>query len=122
MSKSFSNNMPIYVQIMDMIKLSISLGIYTPGQKVPSVRDLAIEYGVNPNTMQKALTKLEEQHLLYAERTSGRFVTKDADIIEDLKKEIPRKIIKVFLKDMQEAGIPTDTVIEHIQQYIIENN
>ncbi|MCL1994910.1 MAG: GntR family transcriptional regulator [Defluviitaleaceae bacterium] len=121
MSKTFSNNMPIYAQIIDMVKLSIALGTYTPGQKIPSVRDLAIEYGVNPNTMQKALTKLEELHLLRAERTSGRFVTLDTDVIEGLKKEIPKKIIKSFLQDMENCGIKTDQIIEHVQQYIAEN-
>ena len=121
MSKSFKHDMPIYTQIIEMIQVSIIRGTYIPGEKIPSVRDLAIEYGVNPNTMQKALTKLEEQGLLYTERTSGRFVTEDIKQIEKLQKEIPKKIIGAFLRDMDEAGIPAKKVIEHIESYISEN-
>ena len=79
----FSNEAPIYQQIMEQIKAMIATGVLTSGDKLPSVRELAVEAGVNPNTMQKALSELEREGLLCSKRTSGRFVTdnpKNADI------------------------------------------
>ena len=77
----FQSNTPIYLQLIDMIKLQIISGQLQPGEKLPSVRDLAMQYGVNPNTMQKALSELEWEKLVYTVRTTGRYVTEDADLI-----------------------------------------
>ena len=120
MKKDFNNNLPIYSQIMDMIKACIANGKYQAGEKVPSVRDLAVEYGVNPNTMQKSLTRLEEQGLMYTERTSGRYITKDATLIETLKQNMPREIIKTFVKDMEEAGIQRNDIPAQVTSFINE--
>lgn len=86
MSWNLNSERPIYAQIMERITMDIISGIYTPGAKLPSVRDLAQEAGVNPNTMQKALSELERTGLLFSQRTSGRFITEDLAMIEKQKK------------------------------------
>src|SRR5699024_9288914 len=82
---------PIYLQIEDLIKTNIIAGVYQPGQKLPSVRDLAAEASVNPNTMQKALTELERSGLVYTQRTSGRFITEDISKMTELKEQLARE-------------------------------
>ena len=77
MQWNFDGNAPIYTQLVDQIKLGIVSGEWIPGQRVPAVRELAVEAGVNPNTMQRALQELERQGLMFSQRTSGRFVTED---------------------------------------------
>ena len=77
MKWSFANDLPIYTQLIDQIKVGIVTGAFPPGERLPSVRDLATEAGVNPNTMQRALSQLESEGLVYSQRTAGRFVTED---------------------------------------------
>lgn len=118
MKNEFSDNIPIYAQIMEKVKIAIALGTYLPGTKIPSVRDLAVEFGVNPNTIQKSLTKLEDMGILYAENTSGRFVTKDIILINQIKQQIPNKIIKDFLQEMNKIGIIPKDCINMLRDYI----
>ena len=75
------NERPIYLQLMERIQQDIVSGVYKPGEKIPSVRDLALDAAVNPNTMQKALSELERSGLVYSQRTSGRFITEDAGML-----------------------------------------
>ena len=81
------NDRPIYLQLMERIQRDIISGVYKPGDKLPSVRDLAVEAAVNPNTMQKALSELERSGLVYAQRTSGRFITEDEAMLKKMKQE-----------------------------------
>ena len=118
MKKNFDTNLPIYSQIIDRIKLCIANEKYKPSEKIPSVRDLAVEYGVNPNTMQKSLTKLEEQGLMYTERTSGRYITGDIELISKLKQDIPNSIIDSFVTEMIEAGIERDQILTKIDSFL----
>ena len=118
MKPEFNNSSPIYQQIVDHIKISISKGDYLPGAKVSSVRELAVNFGVNPNTVQRALAKLEDMGYLYTERTSGRYVTKDLAIITQLKSEILVQIMAEFMKKMQAAGIEKNDVIAYLKTYI----
>ncbi len=97
----FDTNKPIYLQIVEEIKGRIIGARYAPGEKLPSVRDFAAELSVNPNTMQRALAQLENEGLIYTERTSGRFVSKDIVIIESIKDEQAINLTKKYLKDMQ---------------------
>lgn len=85
MSWNLNSERPIYAQIIERITLDIISGIYLPGAKLPSVRDLAQDAGVNPNTMQKALSELERTGLVLSQRTSGRFITEDLTMIEKTK-------------------------------------
>ena len=101
---------PIYLQIEDLIKTNIIAGVYQPGQKLPSVRDLAAEASVNPNTMQKALTELERSGLVYTQRTSGRFITEDISKMTELKEQLAREQIQLFLKNMEQLGLSLDDI------------
>ena len=87
MKFEFDNNIPIYVQLVEQMKIYIISGKLTPGERLPSVRDLALQSKVNPNTMQKALTELEELKLVYTERTNGKYVTDDINLINKYKNE-----------------------------------
>ena len=83
MQWQFSNDAPIYTQLIQQVKVGIVTGAFPPGERLPSVRDLATEAGVNPNTMQRALAELERDGLVYSQRTAGRFVTEDNTMINE---------------------------------------
>ena len=83
---NLDSSRPIYLQIIERVQMDIITGRYQPGDKLPSVRDLAQEAAVNPNTMQKALSELERSGLIYSQRTSGRFITEDKELIHQMKK------------------------------------
>jgi len=107
----FNSNTPIYQQIVDCFKSKIVAGTLEQHEKIQSVRELAVEYGVNPNTMQKAMAELEREGLVYTERTSGRFVTSDRSVIDNLKKEALSTEIKRFLAAMSAMGCnKSDTI------------
>lgn len=88
MSWSFDDNLPIYLQIIRILKSDLARGKYQPGEKLPAVRELAMAAGVNPNTMQKALSELERDGLVKSQRTSGRFVTEDKEKIMEIAKTL----------------------------------
>ena len=93
MAWELDSDRPIFIQIVERIQMEIISGKYSPGDKLPSVRDLAAVAAVNPNTMQKALTELERTGLVYSQRTSGRFITEDAKMIEELKNNLAQEQI-----------------------------
>ena len=95
---------PIYLQLMERIQHDIISGTYKPGDKLPSVRELAMEASVNPNTMQKAFAELENSGLLITMRTSGRMVTEDEERISMVRETIAQEKIDAFLQDMRELG------------------
>ena len=103
---------PIYLQLEDIIKSKIIAGIYKPGQKLPSVRDLAAEAAVNPNTMQKALAELERSGLVYTQRTSGRYITEDTAIMQNLKHQLAHDLIHQFLEAMAHLGYTREESIQ----------
>ena len=98
----FSTDRPIYLQLMDRLQLRIVNGTYQPGDKLPSVRELAQEASVNPNTIQKALSELERSGILYTQRTNGRFITEDAAMIDKLKSQLAEEQLVEFLKKMKD--------------------
>lgn len=100
MTWSFSNDLPIYTQLVGQIKTTIATGVFPPGERLPSVRDLATEAGVNPNTMQRALSQLESEGLVYSQRTAGRFVTEDQEKIAGAKRELAQQHIAQFIRAM----------------------
>lgn len=115
MGWTFQPDRPIYSQLMEQIKRRIITGEYPPGEKMPSVRELAVEAAVNPNTMQKAFAQLEQEGLLHTQRTSGRFVTEDRERIMSIKEDLARNLAMDFLRSMQELGYSdsqTVTVLE----------
>lgn len=104
MSWTLDNDRPIYLQLMERIQRDIIAGVYQPGDKLPSVRDLALEAAVNPNTMQKALSELERSGLVYSQRTSGRFITEDREMLTQMKKELATEHIQEFFQKMEQLG------------------
>lgn len=102
---------PIYTQLIDQIELMIFSGVYPPGSKLPSVRDMAQEAAVNPNTMQRALAKLEEEGLIITHRTSGRSVTEDARMVEMAKIKLAQEQILAFLERMQLMGFEQKEIL-----------
>ena len=100
MTWSFSNDLPIYTQLVGQIKTAIATGVFPPGERLPSVRDLATEAGVNPNTMQRARSQLESEGLVYSQRTAGRFVTEDQEKIAGAKRELAQQHIAQFIRAM----------------------
>lgn len=115
MSWNFNDDKPIYIQLMEQIQLRIISGIYTAGEKLPSVRDMASEASVNPNTMQKALTELERTGLVFSQRTSGRFITEDINMIKDIKNGLAKEQIQKFLYNMEKIGYTKPETIELIK-------
>ena len=104
MTWSFTPDRPIYLQLQELIKLSIASGLHPPGSRLPAVRDLALDAAVNPNTVQRALMELEREGLVHVQRTSGRFVTEDTAVIEKMKKELAMELVNAFLEKMGALG------------------
>ena len=119
MNWDLKSDRPIYFQLIEQIELRIISGIYPLGSRLPSVRDMATEASVNPNTMQRALAELENQGLLYSQRTSGRFVTEDEEVIKTMKYSLAQNIIKEFMEKMRSLGYDfrqTITLLEQIEE------
>ncbi|MDD2402119.1 MAG: GntR family transcriptional regulator [Clostridia bacterium] len=120
MAWELKSDRPIYTQLTEQIELMIFSGVYPLGSKLPSVRDMAQEAAVNPNTMQKALVKLEEDSLIITHRTSGRTITEDARIVEMAKTKLAQKQILAFLEKMQLMGFEQKEIISIINTMVEE--
>jgi len=116
MAWKLNSDRPIYAQILEVIQLRIISQQYKPGEKIPSVRELAAEAGVNPNTMQKALVELERSGLVMAQRTSGRIVTEDMDMIRRTQDKLAREQVDEFIGRMKELGFCKEEVIGLIER------
>lgn len=103
---------PVYIQLIEKLKADIISGFYKPGDKLPSVRELAALALVNPNTMQKALSELERTGLIYTNRTAGRFITPDEGIILRLKEEAATLQVRELINNMKQLGIKPDQIIK----------
>ncbi len=115
MSFEFNNNIPIYIQLVEQLKINIISGKIASGERLPSVRDLAFENKVNPNTMQRALTELEEMGLIFTERTNGKFVTEDKALILKYKQEYADRLVSDFLKSMEDIGYSKNETINYLE-------
>lgn len=120
MAWEFNNNEPIYRQLLDQLKLRIISGIIETGSKLDSVRDLAQEAGVNPNTMQRALAELEREELVFSQRTSGRFVTEDKALIQRLRNEYAQEKIRELTTALLQLGYTRKELIELINSFLEE--
>lgn len=120
MAWEFKLDRPIYSQLIEQVEISICSGVYAPGSRLPSVRELAREAAVNPNTMQKALAKLEEEGLLYTNRTSGRFVTEDVQMIQQVKYKLAEEQIAEFLEKMKDLGFAEVETLSIIKDMLKE--
>ena len=116
MQWKFDGNAPIYTQLVDQMKLGIVSGEWIPGQLIPAVRELAVDAGVNPNTMQRALQELERQGLMFSQRTSGRFVTEDREMIENAKRTLANRHISAFIRQMQALGYTRQEIVAMLEE------
>ena len=117
---NLDSSRPIYLQIIGRVQMDIITGRYQPGDKLPSVRDLAQEAAVNPNTMQKALSELERSGLIYSQRTSGRFITEDKELIHQMKKELAAAEVSAFVAHMKQLGITPEEIRQLLAETIEE--
>lgn len=115
---NLDSDRPIFIQIIEKIQMDIISGFYKPGDKLPSVRELAQEASVNPNTMQKALSELERTGLVYSQRTSGRFITEDTTMIDKIKSELAREIVTQFLENIQRLGFQKEEAMSLIDEIL----
>lgn len=122
MAWNLNSDRPIFMQLIEIIQISIISGKYAPGSKLPSVRDLAQEASVNPNMMQKALAELERSGLVFSQRTSGRFITEDYRMIEELKSKLAREEIEQFLESMQKLGFQKEETMDLMSQILKGEN
>ncbi|MEG1457976.1 MAG: GntR family transcriptional regulator [Acetivibrio sp.] len=113
---NLKNDRPIYLQLMEHLNHRIISGDYPIGSKLPSVRDLAAEASVNPNTMQKALVELERSGLIFTNRTSGRFITEDEQMIEAMKLDLAKEQLRIFLVQLEKLGFSK----EEVKTFIIQ--
>lgn len=116
------NDRPIYLQLMERIQHDIISGVYRPGDKIPSVRDLALEAAVNPNTMQKALSELERSGLVYSQRTSGRFITEDEKMLKKMKMDLASEHIQQFFEQMHRLGFSDEETLDLIRETLRRKN
>lgn len=121
MQWEINTDKPVYLQLVEQIQAEIISGNYKPGNKLPSVRDLAAQATVNPNTMQRAMTELERDGLVYTNRTTGRFITSDEELIKQLKKQYITGIILEFLDKMKLLGLDLNEIISYINK-VSDNN
>lgn len=115
MNWSFRSDQPIYLQLQEQIRLLIVSGEYLPGSKLPTVRELAVEASVNPNTLQKALAELERDGLVFTLRTSGRYVTEDVDMIANAKKDLAMEQIRQFFQKMKSMGYDKESTLALVE-------
>lgn len=115
-SFTFSNDRPIYIQLVEQLELYIVSGKIPPGAKLPSVRELAISSKVNPNTMQRALSELESLKLIYTERTNGKFVTTNKKLIEKYREKFATEKAKTYFQNMQKLGFDKNSAFEFLKQ------
>ena len=112
----FNPNAPIYLQVIDALKLDIINGRLSPGEKLPSGRDLAVRYTINPNTAARVYQELERQGICFTKRGMGTFVTNDADRIAECRNQMAKEVLDTFLVSMKELNISKDKAIEMINE------
>ena len=115
MEYTFDNNIPIYIQLLDYLKIYLISGVFKCGEKLPSVREFSNTFKVNPNTMQKALAELESMNLIYTERTNGKYVTTEKKVIEKLKDEYARTLARSYFQGMKRIGLGKADSIKYLE-------
>ena len=119
MAWNFNDNAPIYMQIVNTLRGNIARGVYPPGSRLPSVRDLALEAGVNPNTMQRALAELERSGLVNSQRTAGRFITEDGSALLALRKSMSEEILTDFIARLRGLGLSGEQILEAVRERLL---
>ena len=122
MAIDFDSNLPIYIQVMDYIKKEIVSGRLKPGDRVDSVRDLALHFGVNPNTVQRSLSELEREGLLKSERTAGRFICENEELISLVREQMSTSCISRYVKEMENLGFEGEEILTQTAYYVKESD
>ena len=115
MAWSFSSDKPVYLQIANRITASVLSGEYKAGEQIPTVRQLALEAAVNPNTVQRAFLELEQNGIVVSKGTVGRYVTSDATVIEECRKQQIEEIVQKFIKKCENLSVGKDEIIDIIE-------
>ena len=118
MAWSFSSDRPVYLQIAERIIKSVLSGEYPLGEQIPTVRQLALQAAVNPNTVQRAFQELENEGIIISKGTLGRFVTQDATVLKACKKRIAKQVINDFATNIKQLSITKDEVITMIEEVL----
>ena len=108
---NFQNERPIYLQILEQMEMEIMSGYYPKGSKLPTVRELAMQYKVNPNTMQKAFVELEQRGLVFAKRTSGRYVSENESVIENVKQQAAKAKTQEYIRYVRQLGLEEEDIL-----------
>jgi DNA-binding transcriptional regulator YhcF (GntR family) len=116
MDWNFENDRPIYIQLVEKLKLAIVAGEYPAGERLPSVRDLAMEIKANPNTVQRALVDLEQTGLIYTQRTNGKFVTEDKELVQKIREELAKQAFNKFQENMKQLGFGEDEMKQYVMK------
>ena len=116
MAWKFTSDKPVYIQIAERLTKSVLSGDYKPGEQIPSVRQLALEAAVNPNTVQHAFAELESNGIVISKNTVGRFVTEDTAVLENCRNELAKRLVKEFMQNMNHLSIPTEQAIKIIEE------
>ncbi len=118
MEWDFKDGLPINTQIIDIMTARIAAGVYRPGEKLPSVRDLAVDAGVNPNTMQRAMAEMERKGLVFSLRTSGRFITEDMRILGELRDQLARRYFGEFRMKLKDLGMDDGEIQDFVRKQL----
>ena len=121
MEFNFDNDKPIYLQVIRQMKILVASNTLKQGEKIQSVRDLATDNRVNPNTIQKALVELEKEKIICSKSTSGNYVTDDIKIIKKIKEELIEDFLNEFIINMSDVGISKEEIINYINSYERKN-
>ncbi|AYV74430.1 GntR family transcriptional regulator [Bacillus sp. PK3-056] len=120
MADEFESSRPIYMQIVEKITQQIARYERMPGDKLPSVRVMAIASGVNPNTIQRTYGELERMKIVETRRGQGTFITESEDIIEELRTKLQHDLLEQFIRNMQELGIKREEMVQLLEIYLQE--
>lgn len=118
MTAKYESDKPIYLQIMDRISKEIVRGVLKPGNKLPSVRDMAIQSGVNPNTIQRTYSEMERMEIVETRRGQGTFVTEDEGMLMKLKRDLEIKMVEGFVQSMKEIGASEKEIVESVEEFL----
>ncbi|BDG37046.1 GntR family transcriptional regulator [Saccharococcus caldoxylosilyticus] len=117
MAGEFDTTKPIYMQIMEKINKKIVRNEWKAGDKLPSVREMAVQTGVNPNTIQRTYSELERMGIVETRRGQGTFVTENVEVIERLREQLKRDIVADFIRNMTELGFTMNDIIASLKDF-----
>lgn len=115
----FDNKSPIYIQIMNDIKVDIINGTLKPGDKLPSIREMAVKFKVNPNTLQRVYQELERENITYTQRGTGSFIREDSNMITNLREDMASEVIENFIESIKKFGFDNKDILKVVEDKLI---